>query len=401
MFKSHHKGENEAVIYAVKDVFSEGFVSVREDDSLSSCLSLFKKEKPPALAVFDSEGTYKGVLAPRWIIRSRIDPTANKAKALMRTAPEVTLNDSLSKAARLMIESAIRQLPVYSEWKLLGFVTDEDVIHGVVKEKWGNTKVEEIMTEKPFVVEENDSVGRVLSLFREQDISHAPVVSKGKLVGVTSIRDIIEHVFQPRRRQTVGERVGEKIRGLSTPVKGIMSKPVFTVLPENKLRYAAERMREFEVSSLVVASNGRPIGIVTKRDFLELIAQMEKVERRLALQFSVKDVEMDELQRNSIMEDFKSLARRYEKMLEAGTLFIYMKPHGTNYRGNQLILCRLRLRTRKGSFFSISEGWNVGNIFRRAFDRLERQILRSKEFEYDRQFARTYLQRIRFPLTEL
>ena len=385
----------------VKDVFSEGVVSVSEDDTLSSCLSLFRKEKPPALAIFDSEGKYKGVLAPRWIIRSRFDPTKTKAKALMRTAPEVTLNDSLSKTARLMIESGIRKLPVYSEEKLLGFVTDDDVIHGAVMEKWGNTKIEEIMTKKPFDVEEDESIGRVLSLFREQDISHAPVVSEGKLVGVISIRDIIEHVFQPRRRQTLGEMVGEKIRGLGAPVKGIMSKPVITVLPENRLSYAAERMREFDVSSLIVASNGRPVGILTKKDFLEPIAQMEKVERKFALQFSVKNVEMDDFQRNIIIEDFKSLARKYEEMLEAGTLFVYMKLHGTNYKGKQLIHCRLRLRTRKGSYFSNSEGWKVENTFRRALDRLDRQILRSKEFEYDQQFARSYLQRIGFPLTEL
>jgi len=195
--------------------------------------------------------------------------------------------------------------------------------------------------------------------------------------------------------------VGEKIRGLGAPVKGIMSKPVITVLPENRLSYAAERMRKFDVSSLVVASHGRPVGIVTKKDFLEPIAQMEKVERKFALQFSVKDVEIDEFQRNIIIEDFKSLARRYGEMLEAGTLFVYMKLHGTNYKGKQLIHCRLRLRTRKGSYFSNSEGWNVENTFRRALDRLERQILRSKEFEYNQQFVRTYLQRIRFPLTEL
>ena len=128
---------------------------------------------------------------------------------------------------------------------------------------------------------------------------------------------------------------------------------------------------------------------------------MEGVEQRITLQFSGKDIEMDEFQRSAIMEDFKSLARRYEETLEAGTLFVYMKPHGTNFGGKQLIHCRLQLRTRRGSFFSNSEGWNVGQTFRMALDRIERQILRSKEFEYNQKFARTYLQRIGFPLTEL
>jgi ribosome-associated translation inhibitor RaiA len=128
---------------------------------------------------------------------------------------------------------------------------------------------------------------------------------------------------------------------------------------------------------------------------------MEKPIRRLTVHFSVKDVEIDEIQRGFIMDDFESFAHRYKKTLEAGTLFTYMKTHGTNYKGDQLIHCRLQLRTRKGSFFSSSEGWGVEQTFRIALDRLERQILKSKEFEYDSEFARKYLRRIRFPLTEL
>ncbi len=385
----------------VKDVFSEGFISVREDEALSKCLALIKEQRLPALAVFNSKGKHVGVLSPRWIIRSRLDPSTTKAKELMRRAPAVALDDPLSKAARLMIESEIRKLPVYHGGRFLGFVTEEDVIRGAVQGKWGNTKIEKTMTRSPFMVEDNESMGRVLSLFRERDISHAPVVNRGKLTGIVSIRDVIEHVFQPRQRQTVGEMVGEKIRGLCAPVKHIMSHPVITVLPTDTLRRAAEQMKRFDISSLVIASDGRPIGIVTKRDFLELIAQMEEVERRLTIQFSVRDVNMDAIQRSSILDDFQSLVRRYEETLEAGTLFVYMKRHGVNHKGRQLIHCRLQLRTQKGSFFSNSEGWNVGETFRRALDRLDRQLLRSKELEYNPKYNRMYLQRIGFPLTEL
>ncbi|MCP8310088.1 MAG: hypothetical protein L6N94_01120, partial [Candidatus Methylarchaceae archaeon HK01M] len=97
----------------VKDVFLKGFMSVREDDTLSSSLSLFKEEMPPVLVVLDRKGMYKGVLARRWIIRSSLDLSITKVKTLMRTAPTVKLYDSLSMVARLMIESEIRQLPVY------------------------------------------------------------------------------------------------------------------------------------------------------------------------------------------------------------------------------------------------------------------------------------------------
>ena len=312
------------------------------------------------------------------------------------------MNDSLGEIARLMIESEIRQLPVYRGEELLGFVKDEDVIHGAVLKEWGNTRMEEIMTKKPLVVEENDSIGSVISLFRDQDISHVPVVNDGKLTGIIGIHDIIEQIYQPRQRQTRGERIGEKISVLGASVKHIMSSPVITVLLTDTLRTAVEKMHRFDISSLVVVSRSRPIGIVTKRDFLEPIAQMERVEQKLTVQFSVKDdVEIDDIQRGFILDDFDSFTQRFEETLESGTLFVYMKTHGTNHKGRQLIHCRLQLRTVKGSFFTSSEGWNVEETFRIALDRLEKQILSSKEFEYDPEFARTYLRRIKFTNTVL
>ncbi|MCW3997917.1 MAG: CBS domain-containing protein, partial [Candidatus Bathyarchaeota archaeon] len=57
----------------VKDVFSKGFLEVHENDTLSSCLSRFKEEMPPVLAVLDSKGRYKGVISRRWIMRSSLD----------------------------------------------------------------------------------------------------------------------------------------------------------------------------------------------------------------------------------------------------------------------------------------------------------------------------------------
>jgi predicted transcriptional regulator len=386
------------MVKIVEDVFSKGFLEVQENDTLSSCLSLFKEETPPVLAVFDNKGMYKGVISRKWIIRSSLDTSGTKVKTLMRSAPAVTLQDPLSKVSKLMIESEIRQLPVYSGEKLLGFVTDEDVIHGAVMERWGNTRVEEIMTKKPFVIEQDESLGTVLNLFRGEGISHVPIVKDGKLVGIVSIYDIIENIFQPRRTQRFGERVGEKVPVLSIPAKGIMVKHVITVLPKTKLRDAAEQMHKFNISSLVIVSKGRPVGIMTKRDFLEPLAQMEKPVRRLMVQFSVKDLDIDGIQRGFIMDDFESFTRRYGETLESGTLFVYMKTHGTNFKGDQLIHCRMQFRTRKGAFFSSGEGYGVEPTFRLALDRLEGQIVKSTELSHDSEFAKDYLRR-RFPLT--
>ena len=379
---------------SVGSIFVKGFSSVKEDDVVSKCLELFKREKPPVLAVLDGKGKYAGVISSRWVTKMRLDPAATKVKSLMRHAPKVALDVSLSKAARLMIESGVRQLPVFEKSKLLGFVTDEDIIHGAVTQEWGNVAVDKIMTRAPQVIEAGRSVGAVLSLFREHGISHVPVMDEGKLVGIVSIQDVIARVFQPRQRQTLGEIVGEKVPVLSIPAKGIMAKPVITVQPDVSLKDAAKTMHEHDVECLVVLSSGRLVGIVTKLDFLEPISQLEAVERKLTVQFGVKGIAVNPDQQGYMMDEFESFARKYSDALDSGTLFVYIKTHGTNHRGVPLIHCRLQLRTVNGAFFSAGEGFGVEPTFRVALDRLDKRLLRSKELASNPKWAQDYLRKI-------
>jgi CBS domain-containing protein len=284
----------------------------------------------------------------------------------------------------------------------LGFVTDENIIHAAVTQEWGSTKIETIMTRAPHTLEANRSVGAVLSLMRDYGISHVPVMDSGKLVGVISIQDILENIYWPQRRQTTGDIVGEKIETLSVPAKGIMHRPVISVEPQTSLRDAERVMHDHDVSCLAVTSNERLVGVVTKLDFLEPISQLEAAERKLSVQFGLKDVDVRPEQQAFMMEEFDSFSRRYQDAFQLGTLFVYMKSHGnTNLRGTPMIHCRLQFRTARGTFFSASEGWGVEPTFRVALDRLDRRLLRSKELlAYNPRYARDYLRKIGLPQEE-
>ncbi len=317
----------------------------------------------------------------------------------MKVVPPVMGDFSLSKIAKLMIESEMRELPVFEKNKLVGFVTDENIIHAAVLQEWGNNAIEKIMTRAPHTIEANRSVGAVLGLMRECGISHVPVMDNGKLVGMISIEDILKNIYWPQKRQTTGDIVGEKIETLSVPAKGIMAKPLITVEPQTSLRVTEKTMHDHDISCLLVVSNDRLLGIVTKRDFLEPISQLETVEKKLSVQFGIKDVEVTPEQQGFMMDEFDSFAHKYQDAFQLGTLFVYMKSHGnTNLRGTPLIHCRLQFRTVRGTFFSASEGWGVEPTFRVALDRLDRRLLRSKELlAYNPRYAKDYLRKIGMP----
>lgn len=226
-------------------------------------------------------------------------------------------------------------------------------------------------------------------------------MDEGKLVGMISIADIIEQVFQPRKKQTVGDIKGEKVPVLSVPAKGMMTTPVITIQPETTLRKAEETLHEHDISCLPIVADDKLVGIVTKLDFLEPISQLEVSERKFTVQFGVKDIEVNPDEQAFMMSEFDNFARKYQDIFQLGTLFAYLKTHGTNHKGVPLVHCRLQLRTVKGSFFSSAEGFGIEPTFRVALDRLDKRILRSKELEHDPSYARDYLRKIGFPLGEI
>lgn len=54
-------------------------------------------------------------------------------------------------------------------------------------------------------------------------------------------------------------------------VRSVMAKPVVTVKKDSSVREAAEIMSKKVVGSIVVTSEGKPVGIVTERDIVERV----------------------------------------------------------------------------------------------------------------------------------
>ncbi len=391
-----------AMSTTVKDVYSQQFNTVLENDSASKCLEAFKKGMPPVLAVLDDRENYVGMVSRRSVIRTRLDLSRLKVKSLMMAAPEVALGESLSRVAKLMIGSGVRQLPVFEKNKIVGFITDEAVIHSVVDAQWGKSSVDTIMTRAPHTMEANRSVGAVLGVMREYGVSHVPIMERGRLAGVISVQDILQSLYFPPKRMGNNDLAGDRIDTLGVAAKGIMSSPVITVDPKKNLRDCEALMHKHDISCLCVVNDERLVGIATKLDFLEPISQLETAERRLTIQFGVKEVDVSPDQQQYILSEFDSFARRFQEAFQLGSLFVYMKTHrGTNMRETPMVHCRLQFRTTRGSFFAASEGWGVEPTFKVALDRLERRLLRSKELlAYNPRYARDYLRVIGLPSEE-
>jgi CBS domain-containing protein len=120
-----------------------------------------------------------------------------------------------------------------------------------------NLAISEFMKTNLRIVHEDDSIRTADWEMTLDEIRHLLVVdTTGKLVGIVSDRDVL------RARE----------RGDSdVPIGTVMNRDVLFIGPATPASWAVERMLRGKYSALpVVDEAGKPIGIVTSTDFLEV-----------------------------------------------------------------------------------------------------------------------------------
>jgi acetoin utilization protein AcuB len=105
----------------------------------------------------------------------------------------VTPDDTLPAAIELMEAGDFRAVPVISDDKLVGIVSDRDIRRhsGNVEE----TKIGAIMSGNPICISPDDSVNEAVRMLLSYKIGGLPVIRGEKLVGIITTTDILKAVL--------------------------------------------------------------------------------------------------------------------------------------------------------------------------------------------------------------
>ncbi len=379
-----------------KDILNKKFAKINENEVLAKAITIFEEEEPDIVIVFNDEGEYVGVLAERWIYRSRLDPSRTKVKTLARHVPKATLETSLVEIARRMLENYVPAVPVFSNDEVVGIVTDVDLLAKVVEKEFGNLKVIELATRDVVTINPKDTIGKTLATFRDHNISRIPVVDEdGNVVGIVTMHDIVTKILIPRERARAGEFVGEKLHPLSAPVKSIMSSPVITVSDNASVKDVVELVRKYGISGVpILSKQGKLVGIITKRDLLEAIVKYggTQEEKKFILQLAGDFDVMDDFEREHIRKDLENFLEKIKKSYDEAMLVVHFKKLGEKNR----YLIRMRLIVPGETFNAHAEGFNIMDVMEIVKDKLERLVYSTKEKEVDLQRHHKYLSKYEF-----
>jgi len=137
-------------------------------------------------------------------------------KALITAPPDATV----SKAAELMARRKVGAVLVLEHGALVGIFTERDVVFRVIAQSRDarTTRLSEVMTIGPQVVDPEKSFGYALLLMHENGFRHLPVVENEKLLGIVSARnaldpDLEEFVAESQRRKQIQREGSVTTRG--------------------------------------------------------------------------------------------------------------------------------------------------------------------------------------------
>lgn len=197
--------------------------------------------------------------------------------------PVVTLcpEDSVHKAADVMMERSISALPIVSGTRLVGIVTKIGLLR-VLCELSPRTEGVSLLLERVashmrasvFTVDPKDPLHTAARIMHDRHVRHLPVSTLGMLVGIISDRD----VRRACGRETVEDEQAQaegKLYATAARVMDVMSHRVYTAAPEETLQEAARRMLAHQIGALPVCTGELIVGIITHTDILRLIAKTQ------------------------------------------------------------------------------------------------------------------------------
>lgn len=113
----------------------------------------------------------------------------------IRDVVTITPDSTVHEVQKLMDDQSISGLPVMDGDTIIGIISRRDV--NPLMKSGTDRKVSEVMTSDVVTIDENTSAEEALDIAYENKVERLPVLSDGKLVGIVTIRDILNHKKYP------------------------------------------------------------------------------------------------------------------------------------------------------------------------------------------------------------
>ncbi|MCA9255319.1 MAG: CBS domain-containing protein [Phycisphaerales bacterium] len=190
-------------------------------------------------------------------------------------------DDSIDEAIALLDANHFRHLPVVDKGRILGMVSDRDLLRAVGMipseqrtashagpARVGATRISQVMSAPVTTIAADAPADQGASLMLEKNIRALPLVYRDRLAGIVTQTDFLKCYLDDRK---IAKLEGWRFR----KVGDHMTSPVVTLGPNDTFRHAARVMQTNKFRHVPIVEDGRLVGIVSDRDMRRFLGGFE------------------------------------------------------------------------------------------------------------------------------
>jgi CBS domain-containing protein len=183
-------------------------------------------------------------------------------RELETAAPHTTLEE----IATMMREEDVGSIPVVEDGKLIGIVTDRDIVVRAIAEGRdpSDTTAKEVLSQNLATATPDMDLERAARLMAERQVRRLPVVEGKKLLGIVSLGDIAVKEEGSEVSGEALERISEGVKSGSAPGGGNVTRQ--GALAEEEDTRARALRGEGRAQPKVVSARGRREGSAGDRE---------------------------------------------------------------------------------------------------------------------------------------
>ena len=322
-------------------------------------------------------GEYYGILDTRVVYRARqglkVQKLAKAGKIAIRV-PKVTPTTTIYDAVYYLYKSRVKTLPYVAAGHPSRVLDRITVMKALISiGALNDMKVSDAMTSPVLAIDINANIAQARTAMRNNGVNRLVVLDGDSYAGIITHHDMLSaHAVLPDRRPELKMKT---YNSANASIKSIMITSPLEVDSGAPLADAAKAMVERSVSSLVVVSGGKPVGIVTIHNILEgVVAGREITVRNVFI--SGLDANTYEYE-DDMREELKAFMDKIGKMVQIKPEYATL--HVKRLRG-RLYEINARISLGHKSMVNANEtGYTIDEALKKTLERLKKGVTKAKE----------------------
>ncbi len=346
------------------------------DDPLSKALS---GVLDTGIAVIVTrKGRYYGIIDDRNLKLFHIqNPSKVKCETVIAKPPVLYQDTGLLERTDAFLLGHFKALPVVAENdKPLGLTTRVELLQDMLKNRlMPKMGVKELMNSPVYTIDYKENVGEAKLKMKRYKARRLVVTRMGKPIGTFSTLDLTVDALKPIKKEGMAAVISSK-SSYDDRILADVCRPDFTTVPaDSTVEDAAKKMIRKSVSSVIVLSGSKPLGVLSALDIFKFIKEAAG-ER---MQIGISGLKDDNRRfYNDINESVSKVVERFGESFGIRRVNVHVK------EGKSVYSVKIHVEGNRENFSTSTEGPSMRETVDMAVSELRKVLARKKGIQKSR-----------------